>query len=81
MTAVQVPPIFQNVLKQQKDTFRVLKNRKVLDGKDYRRMEKEYDRKSFLQPLDADNTKANIYFTRRKFIRYVWQTEIFEDYD
>ncbi len=44
-------------------------------------MKKEYDKKSFLKPVDSDNTKANIYYTRRKFIRYVWQTKILEDED
>ncbi|TVY17612.1 hypothetical protein LARI1_G005247, partial [Lachnellula arida] len=33
-------------------------------------LEDEYDKTAFLQPLDADNTKASIYYTRRKWIRY-----------
>jgi hypothetical protein len=33
-------------------------------------MEDEYDKTAFIQPLDSENTKASIYYTRRKWTRY-----------
>jgi len=62
----------QNVLKRRIDTNRIIKERekKELSGEDYRLMEIELNNKQFLQPLDADNTKASIYYIRQKFIRY-----------
>jgi len=29
-----------------------------------------------MQPLDADNTKASIYYIRQKFIRYAYNLDI-----
>jgi hypothetical protein len=62
----------QNVLKRRIDTNRIIKERekKMLSGEDYRLMEIELNNEQFLQPLDADNTKASIYYIRQKFIRY-----------
>jgi hypothetical protein len=60
----------QNVLKRRIDTNRIIKEKKMLSGEDYRLMEIELNNKQFLQPLDADNTKASIYYIRQKFIRY-----------
>jgi hypothetical protein len=48
----------------------------MLSGEDYRLMEVDLDNKQFLQPLDADNTKASIYYIRQKFIRYACKTWI-----
>ena len=36
---------------------------------DYRRAREELNRKGFLAPLDADNTKASIYYNRQKWTR------------
>jgi hypothetical protein len=68
----------QNVLKRRIDTSRIIKERekKMLSGEDYRLMEVDLDNKQFLQPLDADNTKASIYYIRQKFIRYACKTWI-----
>jgi hypothetical protein len=32
--------------------------------------------KQFLQPLDANNTKASIYYIRQKFIKYAYYLDI-----
>ncbi len=42
----------------------------MLSREDYQLIEIKLDNKQFLQPLDADNTKASIYYIRQKFIRY-----------
>jgi hypothetical protein len=61
----------QHVLKRRRDTDRILKERekKMLSGEDYRLIEVNLNKKQFLQPPDSDNTKANIYYIRRKFIK------------
>jgi hypothetical protein len=60
------------------DTNRIIKERekKMLSGEDYQLMEVDLENKQFLQLLDADNTKANIYYIRQKFIRYARKTWI-----
>jgi len=59
----------ETVLKQCRDTDRILKEREeMLNGEDYRLIEVDLNKKQFLQPLDSDNTKANIYYIRQKFI-------------
>jgi hypothetical protein len=67
----------QNVLKRCINTNRIIKERekKELSREDYQLMEIELNNKQFLQPLDADNTKADntkasIYYIRQKFIKY-----------
>jgi hypothetical protein len=42
----------------------------MLSREDYQAMEVELNNKPFLAPLDANNTRASIYYTRQKFIRY-----------
>jgi hypothetical protein len=66
----------QDALKKRADANRILKERvkKALTGEEYRLMEVRLDNKPFLQPLDADNTKASIYYIRQKFIRYARKT-------
>jgi hypothetical protein len=83
MAPIQIPiedtlETLQNVLRRRTEAQQALKERKVLSGRDYRQMEDEYDKTTFIQPLDADNTKASIYYTRRKWTRYAWNTEILE---
>jgi hypothetical protein len=70
----------ENVLKRCKDTSRILKEKEkqMLSGEDYQYIEVDLNEKQFLQPLDSDNTKANIYYIRQKFIRYVRPTWIWE---
>jgi hypothetical protein len=46
----------------------------MLSGEDYQVMEVDLNNKQFLQPLDADNTKASIYYIGQKFIRYSRKT-------
>ena len=48
----------------------------MLSGEEYRLMEVDLNKKQFLQPLDSDNTKANIYYIRQKFMRYARTTWI-----
>ena len=66
----------QNVLKRRINTNRILKEREknMLSRDDYQLMEVNLNTKQFLQPLDADNTKASIYYIRQKFIRYACKT-------
>ena len=86
MAPIQIPlqdtlETLQNVLKRRTEAHQALKEWKVLSGGDYRQMEDEYDKTAFIQPLDADNTKASIYYTRRKWTRYASQTKLLEGYD
>ena len=46
----------------------------MLSRDDYRLMEVKFNNKQSLQPLDADNAKASIYYIRQKFIRYARKT-------
>lgn len=46
----------------------------MLSEKDYRLMEVDLDNKQVLQLLDANNTKASIYYVRQKFTRYTRKT-------
>jgi hypothetical protein len=46
----------------------------MLSGEDYRLMEVDLDNKQFMQLLDADNTKASIYYIRQKFTKYARKT-------
>lgn len=66
----------RNALKKRVDANRILKERekKELSGEDYRAMEVDLSNKPFLAPIDADNTKASVYYIRQKFIRYVHET-------
>ncbi len=80
---IQVPAartfnILENVLKKRTDANRILKEREkqMLSGEDYQRMEVGLDNKPFLQPLDSENTKASIYYVRRKFMKYTRKTWI-----
>jgi len=75
MAPIQIPvkdtlETLQNVLKRRAEAQQALKERKVLNGGDYQQLEDEYDQTPFIQPLDAMNTKASIYYTRRKWTRY-----------
>jgi hypothetical protein len=78
---IQVPAAhtfntLENVLKKRTVANRILKERekKMLSGDDYQRMEVGLDNKPFLQPLDSKNTKASIYYIRQKFIKYTCKT-------
>ncbi|KAG4027417.1 hypothetical protein MFRU_030g00530 [Monilinia fructicola] len=75
----------QNVLRRRNDNNKILKERKekMLSGEDYRLLRVDLNNTQFLQPLDAENTKASIYYIRQKFIRYCnhigighWRTAI-----
>jgi hypothetical protein len=68
----------QNVLKRRIDTNRIIKERekKMLSGEDYQMMEVALNNKQFLQPLDADNTKASIYYIRQKFMKYAYNSDL-----
>ncbi|KAL5331049.1 hypothetical protein ACEPPN_000578 [Leptodophora sp. 'Broadleaf-Isolate-01'] len=63
---IQVPAarinILENVLEKRTVANRVLKEREkqMLSGEDYQRMEVRLDNKPFLQPVDAEDTKASI---------------------
>jgi hypothetical protein len=38
--------------------------KEILNEEDYRLIEFDLNKKQFLQPLDSDNTKSNIYYIR-----------------
>lgn len=61
-----------NVLNKRLNTNQILKEREktVYTTTDYQRKRAELNRTTFLQPLDADNSKASIYYIRRKLTRY-----------
>jgi hypothetical protein len=61
-----------NVLKKRINTSQVLKEREKMaySTRDYQRKRAELNQKKFLQPLDADNSKASIYYIRQKLMRY-----------
>lgn len=42
----------------------------VLTAHAYRRMQRQLNETTFLAPIDADTTKANIYYIKKKFMRY-----------
>jgi len=46
----------------------------MLNEKDYQLMKVDLNNTQFLQSLNADNIKANIYYIRQKFIRYTHKT-------
>lgn len=68
----------KDVLKRHMDTTRILKEKEkqMLSGEDYQQMEVDLNKKQLLQPLDSDNTKANVYYIGQKFIRYACTTWI-----
>ena len=77
---IQVPAehtlkALQNVFKKHTDVNRILKERekKVLDGEGYRYIKADLNNEKFLQPVNAEDTKANIYYIRQKFTRYTRQ--------
>jgi hypothetical protein len=74
---IQVPAartfnILENVLKKRTVANRILMEREkqMLSEEDYQRMEVGLDNKPFLQPVDAEDTKASIYYVRQKFMKY-----------
>ncbi|KAH8797870.1 FluG domain-containing protein [Xylogone sp. PMI_703] len=82
MASIQVsareplPSVLRDVLNRRERTYEALKNAKVLTGTDYERREKECDKMSFLPELDADDTKASIYYTRIKWTRYCREKKV-----
>ena len=48
----------------------------MLSKEDYQIIKAVLNNKQFLQPLDANNTKASIYYIRQKFIRYTRNLDI-----
>lgn len=63
--------ILEDVLKKRTHANRVLKERQeqMPNGEDYDQIEVNLDNKPFLQPLDADDTKASIYYARLKWMK------------
>ena len=60
--------ILENILKKHVDANQILKQRKkqMLSGEDYNRIKVDLNNKLFLQPVDAEDTKANIYYIKQK---------------
>jgi hypothetical protein len=50
----------------------------MLSKKDYQIIEVVLNDKQFLQLLDADNTKASIYYIKQKFMKYACYLDIFD---
>jgi len=62
--------LLEDVLKRRATADRVRKTKNVASAEDYRVMRAEQNRTQYLPPVDLDNTKASIYYTREKFISY-----------
>ena len=62
--------------KKRTDANRILKERekKMLSGEGYQRLEVDLNNKQFLQPVDTENTKTSVYYIRQKFIRDAHKT-------
>ena len=60
-----------NFLQQRYECSQVQKEKEKekLTKEDYQRAREELNKKAFLAPLDADNTKASIYYNRQKWTR------------
>ena len=60
--------ILENILKKHVDANQILKQRKkqMLSGEDYNRIKVDLNNKLFLQPVDAEDTKANIFYFKQK---------------
>ena len=74
---IQVPAartfsILENVFKKRTNANRILKEREkeMLGGEGYDRIEVDLDNKPFLQPVDAEDTKASVYYVGQKLILY-----------
>jgi len=63
-----------NAVRKRINTGQVLKEREktAYTARDYQRKRTELNQKKFLQPLDADNSKASIYYIRQKLTRYTF---------
>jgi len=61
-----------NFLQQRFEISQVQKEKEEekLTKDDYQRAREELNNAPFLAPLDADNTKASIYYIRQKWERY-----------
>lgn len=70
--------ILENVLKKRTNANRILKEREkeILSGEGYDRMEADLDNTPFLQPIDAEDTRASIYYVRQKWMKYARETWI-----
>jgi hypothetical protein len=74
---IELPPLdaldaLTNVVKRRIEGNRVRKEKEKtnLTCEDYREMRTDLNKQQFILPLDSDNTKASIYYIKRKFIRY-----------
>ncbi|KID96846.1 FluG domain-containing protein, partial [Metarhizium majus ARSEF 297] len=43
--------------------------KQALSAHGYHRLQRQLNKKTFLAPVDADTTKANIYYIKKKFMR------------
>jgi len=46
----------------------------MLSGEDYNRIKVDLDNKPFLQLVNAEDTKASIYYVKQKWIKYARET-------
>ena len=56
--------------RHRKSLVRKEKQKHKLTTQAYHHMQMQLNEMSFLAPMDADNTKSNIYYVKRKFMRY-----------
>ncbi|KAH7160546.1 FluG domain-containing protein [Dactylonectria estremocensis] len=56
----------------RKSQLRKEEHQQKLDSTGYQAMRKQLNQMSFLPPLDADNTKANIYYIKKRFMKFCW---------
>ena len=58
-----------NFVNRRFESCRVEKEKKDATGTEYQELRAKLNKKKFLAPLDADNTRASIYYIKMKFIR------------
>jgi hypothetical protein len=46
--------------------------RNTLGARGYHNMRKQLNDTKFLAPIDARTTQANIYYIKKRFMRYIW---------
>ncbi|KAH7110517.1 FluG domain-containing protein [Dactylonectria estremocensis] len=56
----------------RKSQLRKEEHQQKLDSTGYQALRKQLNQTSFLPPLDADNTRANTYYIKKRFMKFCW---------
>lgn len=57
--------------RHQNTTLRKEAQKNTLVAKNYHTLQQQLNSTQFIQPLDAATTKSNIYYIKKRFIRYI----------